>query len=158
MKPITRLVDARVLRKIGVPLSMPVEERFFSKEYSSRWIDLQNAHDRFMSAVQEHDDGPRAGSLGKWRLVERRFADLHKEMQKCDASIGKLLGGEGLSKVHLDTASEQDQHEGQSFAWFLTERAMPFVEFWQRTFDAAADEGGTVTIEPGDIPPWVDET
>lgn len=38
----------------------------------------------------------------------------------------------------------------------LTERAMPFVEFWQHTFDAMAEDG-VVTIEPSDIPLWLDD-
>jgi hypothetical protein len=48
--------------------------------------------------------------------------------------------------------------EGQILARFLTERAMPFVEFWRRTFDVMADEDGTaLTIRPGDIPTWLDD-
>jgi hypothetical protein len=139
-----------------MPVNMPVERSFFSEEYSSRWVDLNNAHARFMNAVAEFVDGPRAGSLGKWRLLDRRFVNLRKEMLMCDAFVGKLLGGESMSKVRLATASEQDQQEGQLLAYFLTDRAMPFVEFWLRTFGAMAEEG-VVAIDPGDIPRWSDE-
>jgi hypothetical protein len=37
---ITRLQDARVFKKLGKPLNMPVEDRTFSDEYSGRWFAL----------------------------------------------------------------------------------------------------------------------
>jgi hypothetical protein len=36
-------------------------------------------------------------------------------------------------------------------------RAMPFVEFWRHTFDVVVDEATAVTIEPSDIPTWLDD-
>lgn len=154
--PITRLEDARALKKMGMSVHMPVKTHFFSEEYSRHWINLQNAHTKFMIAVNEYSDSPRAGSLGKWRLIERRLAILGNELLRCDAFICELLGGEAMSKVHLRTASEQDQEEAQFLAHFLTERAMPFVEFWQHALDNVVDDGDTVIIEPSDIPPWLD--
>ena len=56
-------------------------------------------------------------------LVERRCVDLRKEMLRCDTFVGKSLAG------------ERSEGEGQILALFITERAMPFVEFWRRTFD-----------------------
>jgi hypothetical protein len=141
--PITRLADTRVLKKMGMPVNMPVERKFFSEDYSSHWLGLQNAHCRFMIAVHEHGNGPRAESLGKWRLIERRFARLRKEMLRCETFIGKPVAG------------EQSEMEAQILASLITEQAMPFVEFWQRTFDAIAEDG-MVTIEPSDIPAWLD--
>jgi len=60
-------------------------------------------------------------------------------MQRCDALVGKLTGAEGAL-----------------LAFFLTQRAMPFVEYWQSAIDAA-DNGATLTIRSGDVPKWTDD-
>jgi len=136
---ITKLEDARALKRVNLPLNLPVEHRTFSAGYSEHWLDLMNAHGSFMSAVIEYADGPRAGSPGKWRLVGRRLDALRKGMLECDAFIAKL-----------------DKIEGQMLAWFLLERAMPFVAYWESAIEAV--NGGTpLTIKPGDIPVWVDD-
>src|ERR1700730_14269837 len=141
---------------MGKPLDMPVEDRSFSEEYSQHWVALMNAHDRFMITVSEYSGGPRAGSVGKWKLVKRRFAGLCNEMQNCDAFVGRRFGGEQLSKVRDGTASQQEQQECHVMAFFLTERAMPFAAFWESAIDAV-DDGTPLTIKPGDIPRWTDE-
>jgi hypothetical protein len=146
MTNITRLQDARVFKKKGWPLNMPVEERTFSKEYSNHWFDLMNAYGRFMIATREYSDGTRAGSLGQWRRVKRRLADLHKEMAKCNGFVGKLLKGK----------SEQDKEECALLSFFPTERAIPFVEYWNSVI-VAVDSGTPLTIKPGDSPRWTDE-
>jgi hypothetical protein len=154
IKPITRLEDARVLRKMGAPLNIPIEYREFSREYSEHWFDLQNAHSKFMIAVYEFSDGPRAGSPGKWRLVKRRFVALGKEMLKCDAFVGKL-GGVVTPGDPLVFKSEQDAHECQLLSMFLTDRAMPFADYWQDAIEAV-DDGIALAINPGDMPTWFD--
>jgi hypothetical protein len=155
IKPITRLEDARVLRKIGAPLNMPIEERTFSPDYSNHWTDLTNAYAKFMIAVHEYSDGPRAGSPGKWRSVRRRLVALRKEMLNCDAFIGKL-GGIVTPGTKPVFKSEQDAAECQVLLLFLTGRAMPFVEYWEGAIDAV-DAGTALTIKPGDIPLWFDK-
>ena len=69
---ITRLEHARTLKRMHLPLNMPVEERTFSPGYSKHWADLMNAHGAFMIAVGKYSDGARASSTGKWRSEERR--------------------------------------------------------------------------------------
>jgi hypothetical protein len=161
MTDITKLEHARVFKKAGLPLDMQVEERMFSKEYTKHWFALMKAHHKFRIALNEAVAGPRAGSRTH-RLVGRRFVSLTKQMQICDAFVGKLLGGEQLSKRKDGTASEQDQHEGQLMAQFLTERAVPFARFWQDTFERHDDAVRNNTsvdmfIPFSDIPPWTDE-
>jgi hypothetical protein len=152
---ITQIEHARFLKKINCPLNMPVKERVFSSEYSRHWVGLMKAHGDFVQAVGKFVTA-RAGARGKWRVVNRRLAALRKSILKCDTFIGKLLGGEEMSKVRDGTASEQDQHEAQLFAHFIVERATPFVEYWKGVVDAV-EGGAELTIRPGDIPPWTDE-
>jgi hypothetical protein len=75
-------------------------------------------------------------------------------MRNCDAFVGKLSGTKKPGDVPV-FKSEQDGHECLLLSRFLTERAIPFVEFWEGAIDAV-DAGATLTIEPGDIPLWMD--
>ena len=36
-------------------------------------------------------------------------------------------------------------------AWFITERAIPFIGFWEDAIDEV-ETGGSLTIAPGDVP------
>ena len=40
-------------------------------------------------------------------------------------------------------------------AWFITERAIPFIGFWEDAIDEV-ETGGRLTIALGDVPRWVD--
>jgi hypothetical protein len=142
---ITRLRDARVFKKLGKPLNMPVEERTFSKEYTKHWYALNKAHDKFTIAIKNYSDGPRAGSSGAWRLVARHFHTIKKEMQNCDAFVGRQLRGNPA------------QHECHVMAWFLTERAMPFMSFWESLFDTLMNSDETISFNGADVPRWFDE-
>jgi hypothetical protein len=131
--------------------TLVVEQRTFSEDYSRHWFALMNAQGYFMKAMLEYGHGPRAGSPGKWRLAKRRFATLENEMQKCLAYVGRLFGSEQLT-----TPSEQDQHEGQILEHFLSERAFPFISYWQEAIDAV-DGGEAFMVKADDIPPWTDD-
>jgi hypothetical protein len=154
---VTDIDAARILKKMGVPLNLPIERKTFSEAYTKHWFALLDAHSKFTSAVGELADGPRAGSLGKLRLVKRRFAGLCKEMQICDAFIGELSGvtreAPGADPVFK---TEQDANECALLSSFLTDRATPFAKFWEAAIEAV-DAGDTLTIEPGDIPTWLDD-
>jgi hypothetical protein len=148
---VTQLDDARVLKKLGAPLNKPVVHREFRPEYTERWIELQNAYTRFMSALVEFVDGPRAGSARKWRHLVRRLDGMHTAMTECDALVGKLSGN--VTPPVFET--DQDRGECLAMSFFLTERAMPFVDFWDDALDAV-DAGTELMIRPEDIPPWLD--
>jgi hypothetical protein len=149
----TNLDDARELKSVGLPVNLPLEHREFSAEYSEHWLALLKAKTDFVIAVRRYSDGgPRAATARQWKLLKRRFASLTKAMQDCDAFVSKL-GGNTNPPVYK---SEHDRGECLVMAYFLTERAMPFAEFWQSAFDAV-DAGTPLTIRPGDIPKWIDE-
>jgi hypothetical protein len=153
---VTQLDDARVLKKLGAPLTMAIERREFSQEYSERWFALMNAHTRFMIAVREYSDGPRAGSPGKWRLVRRRLVAVRKEMFNCDAFVGRLMSGIVTPGTEPVFESEQEQREYFVLSHFITERAMPFLAYWEDSIDTVS-AGTGLMIRPGDIPAWLDD-
>jgi hypothetical protein len=134
-----------------LPVNLPLEHRTFSDEYSEHWFGLIEAHARFMVAVTDYCDGARSGSLGKWKLLRRRFAALGRSMQDCDAFVGKL-GGDSVPPVYK---SDHDRGECYAMTYFLTDRAMPFAEFWQGVINAI-DDGTPLTINASDIPKWLD--
>ncbi len=137
---ITRLEHARTLKRMHLPLNMPVEERTFSPGYSKHWADLMNAHGAFMIAVGKYSDGARASSTGKWRMVKRRLMALDQAAVRCAEFSG----------------SQQDEPERVVMANFLQARAAPFIQYWAQAIDAV-DDGASLTIRPGDIPTWFDE-
>jgi hypothetical protein len=151
-KPITRSEEARMFKKQGLPLNTPVEDgRTFSAEYDKHWVRLTRAYFDFMSAVEDY--GRSDGSPVKWRQLTRRLDAIRKEMQNCEAFAGKLCGGNVATPIFK---SEQAEAEFQVLVFFITERAMPFVEFWEDTIDAVAD-GKARVIHGDDIPRWFDE-
>ena len=117
---------------------MEIEDRTFSDEYSRHWMALMAAQQDFMRAMHRHiaeDPTPR-----HFRNAKRAFKMLSRAMQRCDAYIEKTT----------------DDIEGQILAHFLTERAMPFMAFWQRLIDTA-ESGREVRFKASDIPPWTDD-
>src|SRR5215831_238618 len=88
----TRLEDARALKQIGAPLNTPIEERTFPTEYSKHWFRLMKAHADFMIAVSEYSSEKRAGTIGKWRALNRRLKALEHEARRCDDFFAKLCG------------------------------------------------------------------
>jgi hypothetical protein len=129
---------------MGVPLNAPVEDRTFSDEYGKHWVKLTGAYNKFMDAFL----------AGKSHLAKRRLNGIRKEMQNCDAFLIKLCGGNVVTPVYK---SEQDKDEAGLLAWFLTERSMPFVKFWEETFDALIKSGEARTFHDADIPRWFDD-
>jgi hypothetical protein len=144
-KPRSPWTGARI-KKIGVRLDTPVEDRTFSAEYTKLWTALTKAHHDFMFAVSQYVTGPRSGSRGAGRLFQRRFVGLKNQMEKSDGFVARLGNSE----------AEQDREECQIMAYFLAQRALPFVRFWDDTIAATA-EGRSITFQSGDIPPWYDE-
>jgi len=135
---ITKLRDARVFKRKGWPLNLPVKEVTFSTEYSVRWFALHKAHDRFMRA------------LAKNQLRADKLRTISAEMQKCDAFIGKLTGVPPGEEPNFKT--ERDKYECLLMSYFIAERAMPFVNFWRDVL--ASDAGGVNSM---DVPKWYDD-
>jgi hypothetical protein len=147
----TNLNDARDLKRAGFPLTLPLEHRTFSEEYSKHWFHLMATYGKFMVAVHGYSGGPRAGAAGQWKLVKRRFASLNHAMRDGDRFIGTLSGNETPPIFK----SDQDMHECHLLAYFLADRATPFASFWQDAIDAV-DAGSSLKIMPGDAPKWFD--
>lgn len=147
---VTKLEHARAFKQMNMPLNTPVEERTFSAEYTRHWLRLMDAHGDFVQAVNDYTTGARAGSPGKWKLMRRRLAALDQAFRQCVAFLGKL-GGDVAPPVFK---TEQDEHEYAGLGYFLTEHAAPFLTFWGDAMDAV-DAGASLTIKPGDIPPWL---
>jgi hypothetical protein len=68
MNDITSIQDARYLKRAGLPLNTPLEQRTFSAGYSHRWFKMLKANERFVLALIEY--GERGGSEKAWRKVE----------------------------------------------------------------------------------------
>jgi hypothetical protein len=147
----TNLNDARDLKRAGLPLNLPLEHRTFSQDYSRHSLGLMAAYGRFMVAVHGYSDGPRAGAVGQWKLVKRRFVSLNHAMRDSDRFVGTLSGNETPPIFK----SDQDMHECHLLAYFLADRATPFASFWQDAIDAV-DAGSSLKIMPGDAPKWFD--
>jgi hypothetical protein len=147
---ITHIDDARDLKRMNLPLNTRVETREVSHAYSEHWMALMNAQERFMLAMYEYlSEGSRRA---KWRQVKQKVNSLHQASERCAAFCTKL----GANASPPSFKSQRDEHEHAILAYFLTERAGPFIEYWKEMI-AAADAGDEVTIDPDDIPPWTDD-
>ena len=58
--------------------------------------------------------------------------------------------------VEADTTGPRPVLQPAEISSFITERALPFLEFWENAV-AAVDAGTALTINLGDIPRWTDE-
>jgi hypothetical protein len=151
MTKITDIEDARFLKAANLPLNLRIKQRTFSLKYSRRWVDLMKAHTAFVRAVNKYTAGARAGSPGKWKLMRRRLTALDQAAVECIDFVDKL-GGNVQPPVFK---SEQDGHEYMVLASFITERALPFIQFWADAVDAV-EAGTAMRIDLGDIPPWIE--
>ena len=124
---VIRLDDARVLKSRGRPLNTPVEGR--TPEYEARWEKLMGAYDEFVRAVYQYSNEP------KWRAAKQKLELLRKEVERCDAFI--------LSR------------ESALLAFFLQQRAHPFIDYWQGVIDTV-ENGCDLTINSANIPLWFD--
>jgi hypothetical protein len=143
---ITRLQDAKALKEIGAALNTPVIHREFSREFSRHWRSLVHAQVRFLNAVFKYA-GRQNASVYKRQQVGRRLDDITNAIRRSDAFVGRL--GDA-------NRSDQDRHEQDVLTSFLLQRAVPFVEFWQKAIEAL-DNGVSLEIKPKDIPVWFDE-
>ena len=148
MRKPTRLKDARVSKRMGVPLNSPVEDRTFSKEHETHCKKLMKAHYNFIKAIYDFVDGKEeaALSLRQQLLLLRKFKVLRREVRRCDTFVTKRMDGD---------PADQKTKEVQVMDYFVRERAIPFINYWEDAFHAA--EHGGMTIKPDDIPKWTDD-
>ena len=144
-KPPSRLEDARLLKRAGLPLATPVEHREFSQAYTKQWVALMDAHSAFMAALLEYCNGDQ--SPARWQQVARRLVALHNATARAVDFVEALNGR---------LASGQDQHEYALLLTSIVERALPFIDYWADVIDAV-EAGASLAIRPGDIPRWIDE-
>jgi hypothetical protein len=143
---ITRLQDAKALKKMGAALNTPVVHREVSREFSRHWRSLVDAQLRFLNAVFRYARGQNA-SVYKRQQVGRRLDEITNAIRRSEAFVDRLSDA---------NRSDQDRHEQDILTSFLIERAVPFVEFWQEAIEAL-DNGVSLEIKPKDIPVWFDE-
>jgi hypothetical protein len=130
------LQDAKFFKRQGLRLNK-VEHFEFSAAYTKHWLALNKAEAAFENSFKECKLGI---SVGQWKEVKKRMKDLRKAMDGCHAFIGKA----------------KNKDEANTMAWFLVNRAMPFVEYWQKAI-ATIDRRGTFKLNPDDVPPWIDD-
>jgi hypothetical protein len=157
---ITDITDARYLKREGLPLNTPITHCEFSKEWNRHWVRLQKAHDELcgaMGAMLAFIEASKHGvSFPKWKAFKRRFKALKKEAERCDAFVGKLCGIKSLSDKPTPTyKTEEDEREAALMMFFLSQRVVPTLEYFESMIDAA-EAGNTVRIRPEDIPLWFD--
>jgi hypothetical protein len=87
--------------------------------------------------------------------VRRRCAALDDAASRC-IDFAARLGGNVAAGAEPVFKSLQDKHEYALLSMFITQRAIPFIEFWANAIETV-DDGTALAIEPGNIPPWVDE-
>jgi hypothetical protein len=151
---ITNLQDTKVMKRMGLPLNTPIEQRYFSRAYTKHWLQLVNAHRKFMVAICKlSKDGPEAATVRKWNLVRRRLREISEAIHSADIFIGKLGGNVNPPFFKRD----QDEQEQHFLASLLIQRAIPFVEFWQEAIVMIVDEGTALEFGLDDLPLWFHE-
>ena len=90
------------------------------------WYALMREHARFIKAVND-----RTSPLSQWRTARRRYIRLSRIV---------------AARPHL-----RDKNERELLSYFITNRALPFLEFW-----ADVIENGKLEEVSG-APPWADE-
>jgi hypothetical protein len=101
MTKITDIEDARFLKAANLPLNLRIKQRTFSLKYSRRWVDLMKAHTAFVRAVNKYTAGARAGSPGKWKLMQRRLTALDQAAVECIDFVDKLGGNVAATRVQI---------------------------------------------------------
>ena len=109
------------------------------------------AQAKFLVAARKHSDGPRTGTPVSESWSSDGSTVSENALRDCDEFIGELSG----NVTPPVFKSEQDGQECRILSDFLLDRATPYVKFWQSVIEAV-DGGMPLTIEPGDIPKWLD--
>lgn len=152
---IINLDDARIRKRVGLPVNFPLERKPFSEAYSRHWSALMEAHTKFEKTMLRYLLGePR--SVSKWWSARRRFVALEREVDRCVEFWIVELGGNRPLDVAPVFKSEQDALEYALLNFFISQRICPYLGFWQDAINEA-EAGNVVTFKLSDIPPWTDD-
>jgi hypothetical protein len=117
-------------------LDTPVVDVVMSKGTATHFEAIVKAYAAFENAMNEYVFGPRAGSVGKGKMLRRRLVDLDQISGKAGDFARAQSGG--------------DDHSVEAIVPILI-RIAEFIRFWQEKFEIL--EGGEpVTISAGDVP------
>jgi hypothetical protein len=135
---------------MGMPLNTEVKDGgSFTREYSKHWGRLMKAHSVFIRAILVYSGlATRAG----WKQVKKSFKALRQEAKHCDDYLCKLLNvtnGEPKPKTELDMV------QACVLGYFLKERAIPFLDFFQGII-AKLEGGEAASFRGEDVPLWTD--
>jgi DNA invertase Pin-like site-specific DNA recombinase len=92
----TTLENARVFKRMKMPLNTPVENRTFSPEYTRHWVLLMDAHGGFMLALAELK---KAGAV---RLFAEKKSGARADRPQLRKAIASLGTGDVLLVTRLD--------------------------------------------------------
>jgi hypothetical protein len=129
--------DTKALNKMGAALNSPGAHEKFGPALAKCQDRLVCAQLRFLNTVFRYARGKH--SFYKRRQVGRRLDDIREAIRRSDAFADRL--------------GDTNRSDLKSF---LSERAAPFVEFWQNAIEAL-DNGLPLEINPKAIPIWFDE-
>jgi len=138
---VTRIEEARDMKAMGWPLDTPVVDGVMSKGTTMHFKAIVKAHAAFENARNEYVFGPRAESVGKWKLLRRRLVDLDQISAKAGDFALAQRGG--------------DDHSVEVIAQIVI-RIAEFIRFWHEAIEIV--EGGEpLKISAGDVPKVFDE-
>ena len=140
MQNVTSLQHAKMLKLIGLPLNMEVQSGGkFTKKNGVHWCRMMNAHDDFIRSLSRYGE---AETFREWRRFKKSFNALLKECEHCDAYVGKFCN---------DGANVEAKVQVAILAYFLRERAVPFLSFFAEVIDRIPWR----TIQLASSPPFV---
>jgi hypothetical protein len=128
MSDLVNIEDAKVLKRMGLPLNMPVQHRQFAREgtkhYTALWSDLT----AFCNAMYDYRDNSTEKNFKGWKRV-----------------LGKMRRRAKELLAHADRL--EDRHEAACLHAFIERKVAPFYDGWCEVFEAL-ESGEPVTIRP----------
>ena len=98
----------------------------------------------------------RADSKDAPQFVRSNAGQSHRRVASARRTIRRAskLAGSNL-RLQIRRKCLRRLREYALLGSFIIERALPFFEFWKDAIDTV-DAGGNLTIQPGDLPQWID--
>jgi hypothetical protein len=140
-----RRQDVKGPKEMCASLNTAVVHDKFGLKLSELCDALVIAQLRFLRAAFKYVQEGQNASVRKRRLVGSRLNEIAKVIHRCDAFV-----------IGAANRCDQDEHDQNTLALFLSQQAVPFVEFWQETIEAVAN-GASLEMKWRDIPVWFPE-
>lgn len=151
---ITSLHDARAMKKMGVPLTTPIEHRPVSRVVAKHWGELEK-HTRLLEDVtgdwfmEVKLDLPHEKS---WSLLNRRAQKLGKVFKEANAALCRIMGVPVNTVGPIPEEREATGLEADPSAVVLCNllpRVRDYLNFWQEFINevAACQPGDTLSVE-----------